>query len=197
MQFMIASDSSKPMSTSLTHRACKAAVVFSLSVATAACTEPSAQGGRTPADEAAFMERTRCASDDTDKALAPVLSGDAVQRVQPLYSTIEGAKSGHQAELRGAIVTVSALPGVTAEWLDRALECHSAKEVLGHEPTPSDDPFWLPRSTVNIDVTSDRDGFNIAISAYSANDARQILDRANAFEKAKAAAAPKPGGIAN
>src|SRR5580700_3927713 len=83
MQFMIAADSSKPMSTSLTHRACKAAVVFSLSVATAACTEPSAQGGRTPADEAAFMERTRCASDDTDKALAPVLSGDAVQRVQP------------------------------------------------------------------------------------------------------------------
>lgn len=143
------------------------------------------------------MERTRCASDDTDKALAPVLSGDAVQRVQPFYSTIEGAKSGHQSELRGAVVTVSALPGITAEWLDRALECHSAKEVLGHEPTPSDDPFWLPRSTVNIDVSSDRDGFNVAISAYSANDARQILDRANAFSKAKAPSAAKSGEVAH
>jgi hypothetical protein len=142
-------------------------------------------------------ERTRCASDDDDKALAPVLGGDAVQRVQPLYSTVEGAKTGHQSELRGAVVTVSALPGITAEWLDRALECHSAKEVLGHGPTLSDDPFWLPGSSVNIDVTSDRDGFNVAVSAYSANDARRILDRANAFAKSKTSAGPKTGEVAH
>lgn len=143
------------------------------------------------------MERTRCASDDDDKALAPVLGGDAVQRVQPLYSTIEGAKTGHQSELRGAVVIVSALPGITAEWLDRALECHSAKEVLGHEPKLSDDPFWLPGSSVNIDVTSDRDGFNVAVSAYSANDARRILDRANAFAKSKTSAGPKTDEVAH
>lgn len=188
------------MFTSPTNCSGGAAAVFLLAllaITAGACADPSAPGGRTPADEAAFMERTRCASDDTDKALAPVLSGDAVQRVQPLYSTIEGAKSGHQAELRGAIVTVSALPGITAEWLDRGLECHSAREVLGREPTPSDDPFWLPRSTVNIDVSSDRDGFNVAVSAYSADDARRILDRANAFAKAKAPSDAKSGGVAH
>jgi hypothetical protein len=178
------------VSTSRTDRSHRIIAVFVLAAATAACAEPSA---RTPADQAAFMERTRCASDDDDKALAPVLSGDAVQRVQPLYSTVEGAKTGPQSELRGATVTVAALPGLTAEWLDRALECHSAKEMLGHEPAPSDDPFWLPGSSVDIDVTSDRDGFNVAITAYSANDARQILTRANAFAKSKASAAPKTG----
>jgi hypothetical protein len=159
--------------------------VFVVAAATAACAEQSA---RTPADLAAFMERTRCASDDDDKAIAPVLNGSAVQRIEPLLGTIGGAKSGPMPELRGVTVIVVALPGITAEWLDRALECHSAKEVLGHEPAPSDDPFWLPGSFVNIDVTSDRDGFNVAIIGYSANDAQQILARSTSFAKAKAAA---------
>jgi hypothetical protein len=192
MEFMMHPNRGQHVSTSRMVRLHHAAAV--LVAATAACAEPSA---RTPADEAAFMERTRCASDDDDKALAPVLGGDAVQRVQPLYSTIEGAKTGHQSELRGAVVIVSALPGITAEWLDRALECHSAKEVLGHEPKLSDDPFWLPGSSVNIDVTSDRDGFNVAVSAYSANDARRILDRANAFAKSKTSAGPKTDEVAH
>ena len=51
--------------------------------------------------------------------------------MQPLYSSVEEAKSGSQSELRGAVLNVQATPGVTAEWLDRALECHSAKRVLG------------------------------------------------------------------
>jgi hypothetical protein len=194
MEFMMHPNRGQHVSTSRMVRLHHAAAALALAAATSACAEPSA---RTPADEAAFMERTRCASDDDDKALAPVLGGDAVQRVQPLYSTVEGAKTGHQSELRGAVVTVSALPGITAEWLDRALECHSAKEVLGHGPTLSDDPFWLPGSSVNIDVTSDRDGFNVAVSAYSANDARRILDRANAFAKSKTSAGPKTGEVAH
>ena len=100
------------------------------------------------------MERTRYAGDD-DKAVAPVLGGGAGQSVQPLYSTVPGAKSGPQSELRGVTVTIAALPSMTAEWLDRALECNSAKVTLGHAP----------------------------------DDARQILDRANAFKSKTAAAA--------
>src|ERR1700690_3104200 len=65
--------------------------IFLLAVAAAACGESTGRGAKTPADQAAFMERTRCAADDDDKALAPVLSGDAVQGVHPLYSTVEGA----------------------------------------------------------------------------------------------------------
>jgi hypothetical protein len=174
-------------------RACRMAWLLSLATAVASCGEASPQSAKSPADRAAFMERTRCAADDDDKALAPVLTGDATQGVHPLYSTVEGAKTGHQEELRGATVVVAALPGMTAEWLDRALECHSAKEALGHVPPAPDDPFFLPGSTVDIDVRSARDGFDIAISAFSSDDARQVLARANAFAKSKASAAPKGG----
>jgi hypothetical protein len=88
-------------------------------------------------------------------------------------------------------VVVAALPGMTAEWLDRALEFHSAKEALGHASVVSADPFWLPGSSVDIDVRSARDGFNIAVTGFSPEDARQILARASAFVKSKSSDTPQ------
>jgi hypothetical protein len=152
-------------------------------MAAAACGQ--SQGAKSPADHAAFMERTRCAPDDDDKTVAPVISGSAVVGVQPLYSKSGGGKSGPEFELRGATLSVTSLPGVTAEWLDRVLECHGAKATLGHSQTASDDPFWLPDTTVDIDVRDAKDGFAIAITGFSSDDARQILARANAFARAK------------
>jgi len=167
------------------------AAAFLATMSVAACEQPSGSGARSPADQAAFMEHTRCIAGDDDATLAPVLSASSVQNVEPLYATLEGAKSGLHAELRGATVVVAALPGMTAEWLDRALECHSAREALGHAPAPSADPFWLPGSSVDIDVRSARDGFNVAVTGYSPDDARQILARANAFVKSKSSDSPQ------
>jgi hypothetical protein len=136
------------------------------------------------------MERTRCNPDDDDKAIGPVLGGSAVVGVEALYSTFGSTKSGPQSELRGANLTVTALPGVTAEWLDRALECHSAKAMLGHIQA-ADDPFWLPDASLDIDVRSAKDGFQIAVAAFSPDDARRVLARANAFAGPKASGATK------
>ncbi len=194
------------------------ALLMVASSAFAAGCEPAA---KSPADEAAFMESTRCGPEVNEAALAAVLEGQALQGVGPLYSTIEapslnersdelGAQRvgpvysaaeanslGDQARLRGALLTVSALPGVTAEWLDRELECHGARVVLGRVKPLSDDPFWLPGSKVDIDVRPVKDGFVIGVAGFSSTDARQILDRARAFAKAKKtqapAPAPKPG----
>jgi hypothetical protein len=145
---------------------------------------------KSPADQAAFMERTRCGPDVDENAIAPILDGKAVLDVAPMYSTFEANKSGEQSQLRGARLNVSALPGITAEWLDRALECHGAKLALGHAVALPDDPFWLPGATVDIDVRSAKDGFAVGIAGYSASDAHRILERAEAFAKEKGAARP-------
>jgi len=144
-------------------------------------------GARSPADQAAFIESTRCGPEVKDGDLAPVLSGKAVEAVGPLYSTVEVDKSGEQAQLRGAVLTVNALPGVTAEWLDRELECHGVRVALGRVTSTADDPFWLSGSSVDIDVRPAKDGFLVAIAGYSSPDARQILERAQAFLKARRA----------
>jgi len=133
------------------------------------------------------MEKTRCTEAD-DQTLAPVLSGSAVISAQPLYSNAgSSGKNGPQPELRGATLSVSALSGMTPEWLDRALECHSARVVLGRVQASANDPFWLPDSSVDIDVRPAKDSFDVAVSAYSADDARKILDRATAFARTKPA----------
>jgi hypothetical protein len=146
------------------------------------CQEAS-QLPKSPADEAAFMERTRCGPEVNDSDLATILNGRAVQGVAPLYSTIDANKSGEQSQLRGAVLTIGALPGVTAEWLDRELECHGARLTLGRVHSTPEDPFWLPGSTVDIDVRPAKDGFVVGVAGYSTADARQILDRAQAFAK--------------
>jgi hypothetical protein len=158
------------------------AIVFSTAFSLN-CESPA----KSPIDQALFMERTRCGPDVNDASLAPVLDGQAIKKVGPLYATIETGKAGEQSHLRGALLTVSALPGVTAEWLDRELECHSASLALGLVKATAEDPFWLPGSTVDIDVRPAKDGFLVGIAAYSPTDARQILDRAQAFVKAKVA----------
>jgi hypothetical protein len=146
-----------------------------------------ARAARSPAEEAAFMESTRCGPEVNDSDLAPVLSGQAVQAVGPLYATVEAGKSGEESRLRGAVLTISALPGVTAEWLDRELECHGARVALGRATSTPEDPFWLPGSSVDIDVRPGKDGFVVGVAGYSPVDARQIFDRAQAFAKAKKA----------
>jgi hypothetical protein len=166
--------------------AAAAGVLAATTVGCAGQTPP--QGGvKTPADRAAFMERTRCSGDD-DKLTAAVLNGTAIVGVKPAYSNVGDAKGGPQPELRSAIISVSALPGLTAEWLDSALECHSAKTTLGHAPAASNDPFWLPEASIDIDVRPAKDGLDIVVTGYSPDEARRILGRASAF--APKAAAP-------
>ncbi|MGA3123601.1 MAG: hypothetical protein ABSF69_22775 [Polyangiaceae bacterium] len=166
------------------HLSAKAAALAALLTAAmaAGCSEPA----KGPADQAAFTDRTRCGPEVTDSAIAPILDGKAVQQVEPLYSTFDTDKSGETSKLRGAKITINALPGITAEWLDRELECHNARITLGQaQPTP-DDPFWLSGATLDIDVRPAKDGFIIGVAAFSSADAKQILDRAQSFAKAKA-----------
>lgn len=148
---------------------------------------------KSPTDQATQMVATRCGPDVDETALAPVLDGSALKDVQPLYTRAEESKGGGESQLRGAVLDVQAMPGVTAEWLDRALECHSAKRVLAQGPQAgaAEDPFWLPGSVVDIDVQSAKDGFRVAVAGTRPEYGQQILTRARSFANAKTAAAAK------
>jgi hypothetical protein len=95
--------------------------VAALAAVASACGGGSPQAARSPADQAAFMERTRCSADDDEKALAPVLNGATLLSVHPLYSATSSGKTGGGSDLRGVVLTVGAPAGVTDVWLDRAL----------------------------------------------------------------------------
>jgi hypothetical protein len=142
---------------------------------------------KTPTDQAVELLRTRCAGYADEAALAPVLDGSAIESVEPLYNSLVGYKSGQYTELAGSAIKVRALPGVTSEWLTRALECHSAERVVGGAPpgVAANDPFWLPGKMVDVEATSAHDGFRVEVRAAGPVDGHEVLDRARAFVQAR------------
>jgi len=132
---------------------------------------------QTPTDKAASMERSACGPDVDDTRLVPVVTGSAVDSVEPLYA---GAP---ETRLYGAVIHIRASQGVTPEWLGRALECHGAKRLLRHTPeeTIANDPFWLPGRMVDIRTEPAQDSYKVAVRGESTDDAQEILIRANAY----------------
>jgi hypothetical protein len=117
----------------------------------------TAPAPRPVAEVAAETERARCAPDIDEETLAPVFAGETVEAAEPLYTAASGGgggAGGNYAQLIGASIKLRAVKGFTATWLDRALECHSARRVLGRIPaaTLPNDSFWLPGRMVDIDV---------------------------------------------
>jgi hypothetical protein len=81
------------------------------------------------------------------------------------------------------VLYVRPAPGATAEWLERALKCHSTRLAAsqGRAIAAGNDPFALPGSAPEIAVKSAGDGFRIEISGALGTEARDILARAQAF----------------
>jgi hypothetical protein len=115
-----------------------------------------------------------------------MLDGTAIESVESLYNPgIGGSRVGQYSQLTGSAITIRPLPGMSAEWLTHALECHSARRVAGSIPasaTPND-PFWLPGTMVQIDAQSTHGAFRIEVRASGPANGRQVLDRARPFTR--------------
>jgi hypothetical protein len=139
------------------------------------------------ADKAAVvLEQSRCPNVD-DSSIADVLTGSAVESWQPAYFSAPGA-GAYYKRLAGAAFTVRPVNGYSAEWLDRALECHSARGLLGQLPSEqqANDPFWLPGKKVDIEVASTGKDFLVSVRSLDVADAREIMARARAFTERSA-----------
>lgn len=167
----------------------RSAVAASVAAAALSCVTTSAPA-RSPIDDATAAERSRCGADLDETTLEPIFSHRAVESAEPLYTRTSAGRAGGTVRLEGAVLYVRAIQGMTVEWLDRALACHSARRVLGKIPenVSLNDPFWLPGRTVEIETQSIGHGFRVAVRGASSNDAQEILIRANAF----AATNPSP-----
>jgi hypothetical protein len=141
----------------------------------------SAPPPQTPLETASAWERSQCGAFHDDAAIADVLSGRAIERIEPLYVGVQSKSSSPR--LQGAVLTVRPIRGATAEWLDRSLECHGVERMLGRTVARGGavDPFVLPGSFVHINVHSAGDGFRIELVGATMADAREILSRTDAF----------------
>jgi hypothetical protein len=144
----------------------------------------------TAAGIAGDMERKRCGPDVDEAALAPIFNKEALDGWDIAYlsaASCGAGAGGCYKRLAGVVINIKAVKGFSPEWLNRALECHSARRVLGKIP-PGDipnDPFWLPGKTVDIDVTSTRAEFAATVRTLDPLDAAEIVNRTKAFVQSR------------
>ena len=99
-----------------------------------------------------------------------------VRRLQAIQDDVEGQPTGRGLE--GAAVTFRAVPGLTAEWLQRVVDCHLARNAaLGF---PADAMGYCPLNIkhVRARVHSVGDGFAVEVRSSDAKSVAEIIRRA-------------------
>jgi hypothetical protein len=132
-------------------------------------------------------EKSACAGlSDDDRDISPFFHREDIQSVSVLTETVKSGKSSTQKEV-GATVVFRAVPGMTAEWLQRVVDCHVARAAaVGHDmPEMSYCPL-MPKG-VKAKVTSAGNGFAVNLSADDAATIAEIKKRAQALAPAGAA----------
>lgn len=112
-----------------------------------------------------------------DRDMSPFVHREDIAGVTPLTEPGGNLKLP-TTEVKGAVVTFRAIPGMTAEWLQRLVDCHVARNAaLGHAVPEMPDCPLVPKG-VSARVSSTGDGFSVTIQADNPAGAREVLARA-------------------
>jgi hypothetical protein len=112
-----------------------------------------------------------------DRDASPFDHREDIASVEPLT---EGSTSGKNASARttGAIITFRAVPGMTAPWLQRVVDCHLARNAaLGHDVPEMPYCPLVPKG-VAAKVSATASGFAIAVRSDDSDTAKEIRGRA-------------------
>jgi hypothetical protein len=131
------------------------------------------------ASQALLDAETRACKDipEEDRDMSPFSRREDIQSVSQLREETMVGK-GKTAKDAGATVVFRATPGLTAEWLQRIVDCHIARNAaVGHDmPEMSDCPL-VPKE-VQAKVRSVGDGFAVDVRSDNAETAAEIWKRA-------------------
>ena len=132
-------------------------------------------------------EASSCAGiSDDDRDISPFYHREDIQSVEPYVETIRSGK-GSTTKVVGSTVVFRALPGMTAEWLQRVVDCHLARAAAVGHNMPEMDYCPLELKGVKATVSSAGNGFAVKISASDEATVAEIKKRAQALKGSVAA----------
>jgi hypothetical protein len=118
---------------------------------------------------------------EDDRDTSPFYHREDIVSVAPYNETVKVGKGTSQKEV-GATVVFRAVPGMTAEWLQRVVDCHLARSsALGHQ-MPDMDYCPLMSKGAKAQVTSVGNGFAVNVFADDAATVAEIKKRAFALK---------------
>jgi hypothetical protein len=131
------------------------------------------------ADHRAASEALRAAEQKACAGIAP----DA-RDISPFWHTDDVA-GVERSSPNGVLVTFRAVPGMTVEWLQRAIDCHLARNAaLGHDVPDMPDCPLVPKG-VSAQVQSADKGFAVTLRSDDAQSASDMIARATRLERAR------------
>lgn len=137
----------------------------------------------------AQAEAQACAGiSNDDRDISPFAHREDIKSVSPLVEQIRNGKTVIDKRV-GATVVFRAVRGMTAEWLQRVVDCHLARAAAAGYSMPEMDYCPLELKNVTAKVTSAGDGFAVNIRSNDAATVDQIWARAQALTSAPAASA--------
>jgi hypothetical protein len=104
----------------------------------------------------------------------------SVETIGPTYAHVGGKNPGDR--LTGAVVVFRAVRGLTAEYLQRVVNCHIARNNALGNNVPEMSFCPLAVKGVSANVTSAGDGFAVNITSQDPAAAQEVLRRANALQ---------------
>jgi hypothetical protein len=131
-------------------------------------------------------EARMCAGlSESDRDMSPfahpedIASVQPLKRMEPAYAGYGSASSSETTV--GATVLFRATPGMTAEWLQRLVDCHSARAAAVGFEMPEMTYCPLTLKGVEATVVPARGGFAVEIRSDDAAMTNEILRRSNAL----------------
>jgi hypothetical protein len=115
-----------------------------------------------------------------ERAASPLDRPDQLRSVEAIHVTTPSGKFT-TTRLVGARVVLLAQPGMTAEWLQRILDCHLAHMAAAGPAAAHAHACPLSLPGVSASVTSVGDGFAVDVVADDVETAKLVLARAEAI----------------
>lgn len=130
--------------------------------------------------------------EEEDRDTSPFAHREDIRSVSPLREQRRHGKAT-MMHTAGAEIVFRAVPGMTAEWLQRVVDCHLARNAaLGHESASQDMPYCpLTLRGAQASVRSVGDGFAVAVRADDTDTANEILRRAELLRGSEQAREPR------
>jgi hypothetical protein len=136
-------------------------------------------------------EASACAGiPEEDRDVSPFQHREDIRSIAPYREELIVGRSSASPQLTGARVVFRAVPGMTAEWLQRVIDCHLARNAaIGHEAASAempDCPLTLRNATARVESVGD--GFAVTIRSDDAATAKEIVRRTESVKPAAVAA---------
>lgn len=141
----------------------------------------AAAAHRAAADALRAAEDAECVGlSDADRDQSPFSHREDIESVSELTEEVSIGRT-RLTRTVGARMVLRAVPGLTAEWLQRVLECHLARNAaLGHD-VPEMIYCPLVPAGVTVDVRSAGDGFAVDVRAEGEESIAEVVRRARAL----------------